>query len=205
MARVFRLLVLAAACAAVLPGGNGMTTTPKADPVPRAPALAMPRSSPEPVLRSATVTDPVELRIPSIGVRTSLERLHLGKGGTLDQPRDPGRAGWFAQGIRPGEPGPAVVAGHVDSRSGPGVFARLRALRPGAAVTVIDADGTPVTFSVDVVRSYAKDGFPTHEVYGATPDPQLRLITCGGAFNRTTRHYESNVVVYGSLREGGVR
>ncbi|KAB2339504.1 class F sortase [Actinomadura rudentiformis] len=145
------------------------------------------------------IGEPVELRIPSIGVRSTLERLRMGGQGELESPRDPARAGWFADGVRPGRPGPAVVVGHVDSKSGPAVFTRLGTLRRGATVQVGDARGKSVTFRVEEVRSYAKTGFPTKEVYGATPDPQLRLITCGGGFDRTTGHYKTNVVIYAAL------
>lgn len=143
--------------------------------------------------------DPVKVEIPSIGVRSSLERLRTGKGGVLTPPSEPGRAGWFADGVRPGEPGPAVIVGHVDSRTGPAVFTRLGSLRPGAMVTVQDSHGARLTFKVETTRSYPKASFPTKEVYGPTPDPQLRLITCGGGFDRATRHYTTNVVVYAGL------
>ncbi|MFP3969518.1 class F sortase [Actinomadura fulvescens] len=148
---------------------------------------------------TGAIGEPVELRIPSIGVRSTLERLHLGGGGELRSPKDPARAGWFAGGVRPGRPGPAVVVGHVDSSSGPAVFTRLGTLGRGAAVHVADARGGRVTFRVEEVRSYAKAAFPAKEVYGATPDPQLRLITCGGGFDRATGHYNTNVVIYATL------
>jgi sortase (surface protein transpeptidase) len=140
--------------------------------------------------------DPVELRIPSIGVRSRLERLGTDDHGELRPPRDPARAGWFGDGVQPGDPGPAVIAGHVDSRTGPAVFTRLPSLTPGSAVVVMDAAGAAVTFRVEVVRSYPKASFPTRDVYGATPDPQLRLITCGGGFDRARGHYPDNVIVY---------
>ncbi|MBO2454036.1 class F sortase [Actinomadura barringtoniae] len=143
--------------------------------------------------------DPVRVEIPSIGVSSTLERLRMGQGGVLTPPRLPGRAGWFADGVRPGQPGPAVIVGHVDSRTGPAVFTRLGELRPGAVVTVRDSHGARVAFKVESVRAYPKVRFPTKEVYGATPDPQLRLITCGGGFDRATRHYTTNVVVYAGL------
>jgi hypothetical protein len=140
--------------------------------------------------------DPVELRIPSIGVRSGLERLGTDERGELRPPRDPARAGWFGGGVQPGDPGPAVIAGHLDSRTGPAVFTRLASLTPGSAVVVTDAAGAAVTFRVELVRSYPKARFPTRDVYGATPDPQLRLITCGGGFDRARGHYDDNVIVY---------
>ena len=143
--------------------------------------------------------DPVELRIPSIGVHSRLERLSTDARGELESPRDPARAGWFAGGVQPGDAGPAVIAGHVDSRTGPAVFTRLASLRPGAEVVVTDTAGRVVTFRVDLVKSYPKAEFPTRDVYGATPDPQVRLITCGGDFDRAGGHYIDNVIVYAGL------
>lgn len=147
--------------------------------------------------------EPVEVRIPSIGVRSALDRLVLDATGVLTPPADPARAGWFAGGVRPGDPGPAVIAGHVDSRTGAAVFTRLSALRPGAVVEVTDAKGAVARFSVEEVKTYSKAGFPTAQVYGATPDPELRLITCGGAFDQGRGHYVDNVVVYATLMTPG--
>ncbi len=147
--------------------------------------------------------EPVEVRIASIGVRSALDRLVLDPTGVLTPPADPARAGWFAGGVRPGDPGPAVIAGHVDSRTGAAVFTRLAALRPGAVVEVTDAKGAVARFSVEEVKTYSKAGFPTAQVYGATPDPELRLITCGGAFDQGRGHYVDNVVVYATLMAPG--
>ena len=96
----------------------------------------------------------------------------------------------------PGDRGPAVVAGHVDSVAGPAVFYRLRELRPGDEVVVDLSDGRTVTFRVTGSLQVPKDAFPTEEVYGPTPDAELRLITCGGEFDRSVRSYEDNTVVF---------
>ncbi|GAA4624688.1 hypothetical protein GCM10023196_025830 [Actinoallomurus vinaceus] len=149
--------------------------------------------------RTGAYAEPVMLRIPALGVRTLLERLSTDPQGRLRPPRDPARAGWFGDGIRPGAPGPAVIAGHVDSRTGAAVFTGLGSLRPGDRIQVTDARGRVAAFTVDHVRSYPKTDFPTEDVYGATPDPQLRLITCGGAFDPASGHYRRDVVVYASL------
>ena len=108
-------------------------------------------------------------------------------------------AGWYTGSPRPGAVGSSVIAGHVDSVRGPAVFYRLGTLRPGERVYVSRADGTMADFSVSRVQTYAKDAFPTAEVYGPAPDPELRLITCGGTFDSTTGHYLSNVVAYATL------
>jgi len=143
------------------------------------------------------VAEPVLLTIPLIGVKTSLIKLGLAADGTLQVPSSTAVAGWYTGSPRPGAIGPAVIVGHIDSLSGPGVFFRLSELRPGDRVYVQRADGTTVEFRVTAVAMYLKDQFPTEAVYGATPDPELRLITCGGAFDYATGHYLSNVVVYG--------
>ena len=142
---------------------------------------------------------PVWLSVPAIGVRTSLVDLGLNKNGTLQVPASTAVAGWFTGSPRPGTVGSAVIAGHVDSRVGPGIFFWLRTLRPGERVYVGRADGTMAVFTVTSVRTYAKDQFPTVAVYGAVPDAELRLITCGGVFDRSLGHYLSNVVVFARL------
>ena len=144
---------------------------------------------------------PVGLTIPSIGVHASTV-VKLGKdpNGNLQVPTDFATPGWFADGPAPGQFGPAVIAGHVDSTNGPAVFYRLGALRRGAAVMVSRADGSTVRFSVDKVERYAKNRFPTVAVYGdATHRSELRLITCAGTFDRSTGHYLDNVVAYAHL------
>lgn len=142
---------------------------------------------------------PVELTIPAIGVRTSLIHLGLQSNGSLQVPSSTTVAGWYIGSPRPGAVGSSVIAGHVDSVSGPAVFYRLGTLRPGERVYVSQADGTMAVFSITKVQTYAKEAFPTADVYGPAPDAELRLITCGGTFDSTTGHYLSNVVAYATL------
>jgi len=142
---------------------------------------------------------PVFLTIPAIGVRAQIINLGLNPNGTLQVPRTTTVVGWYTGSPRPGATGSAIIAGHVDSRSGPGVFFWLRAMRPGERVYVRRADGTLAVFTVTAVRMYPKDRFPTAAVYGPVPDAELRLITCGGTFDYSTRSYLSNVVVYARL------
>jgi sortase (surface protein transpeptidase) len=146
---------------------------------------------------------PVRLEIPRIGVATGLQRLGRATDGTVEVPSGPGKwtmAGWYDGGTRPGDPGSAVILGHVDSTSGPAVFYRLRELRPGDRVEVVRAGGSRIAFTVERVEQYDKRRFPTAEVYYPTLEPMLRLVTCGGAFNYATRHYTDNVIVFASLR-----
>ena len=138
---------------------------------------------------------PTRLRVKAIGVDTSLETLKLGTDGELQPPKTNEKAGWYADGTAPGDVGPAVLAGHVDSQQGPAVFYRLREVTAGDKIEVTRGDKT-VTFTVTSTGWYPKKAFPTDEVYGPTPDRQLRLITCGGVFDRTLRSYKDNFVVY---------
>jgi sortase (surface protein transpeptidase) len=170
--------------------------TPVAAPAPGAPAAPV---DAEP---TGTVAAPVSMAIPSIGVRSDLLRLGVNGDGTVEVPplAPDDQAGWYQRGPAPGAVGPAVVLGHVDSAEwGPGVFFDLGALRPGDEVTVTREDGSVAVFAVDRVQRHRKDDFPTIEVYGNTDDAQLRLITCGGAFDPDARSYEDNVVAFASL------
>ncbi|MGR6965695.1 class F sortase [Geodermatophilus sp. URMC 61] len=142
---------------------------------------------------------PVRVRVPAIGVDSELLRLGTDASGVLVPPDDFTRAGWFADGAVPGDVGPAVVAGHVDSLDGPAVFSRLRDLAAGDEVLVDRADGTTARFTVTGVGRYPKDDFPTEAVYGPTPRAELRLVTCGGDFDRSRRSYLDNVVVSARL------
>jgi hypothetical protein len=144
---------------------------------------------------------PIGLVVPGIDLRADhLDDLATDPGGTLQVPADPQELGWFAGGAVPGQTGPAVVVGHVDSWQGPGGFWRLRDLHPGDPIGVPRSDGTVAHFVVDSVESFDKDAFPTQRVYGPTPGPSLRLVTCGGAFDRGARSYLDNIVVFASPR-----
>ncbi|RBY94926.1 class F sortase [Blastococcus sp. TBT05-19] len=140
--------------------------------------------------------EPVRVRVPRIDVDSTLDRLGLLADGSLETPADFGQAGWYGGGPAPGDVGPAVLAGHVDSTAGPAVFWRLREVVAGDEVLVDRADGSTARFTVTRVARHPKDAFPTDEVYGPTPDAQLRLITCGGEFDSSRRSYEDNVVVF---------
>ena len=154
---------------------------------------------PERVAAPGSASVPVRLVIPEIGVATRLVRLGLEPDGGMQVPGDFGDAGWFAGGPVPGEVGPAVIAGHVDSKTGPAVFYRLRELRPGQAVLVERADGARLRFLVEQARSYPKAGFPTAAVFGPVPSAALRLVTCTGDFDRARGSYRDNLVVFARL------
>ncbi len=132
---------------------------------------------------------PVNLSVPDIGLSQELLGLGISADGTLEVPEDYDAVGWYADGFAPGDPGPAIMVGHVDSTEGPAVFYEVSRLVPGARIEVARADGSVVTFVVDRVQSYPKSEFPTEEVYGSTGVPELRLITCGGEFDYEARSY----------------
>ncbi len=151
-----------------------------------------------PVLPAA---EPTRLSIPAIGVASEVRPLGLNPDRTVQvPPLGESYAGWYRHSPSPGQLGPSVILGHVDSEgAGPGVFFSLGALRPGDTVAVTRADNAVAVFRVDRVVQYAKAQFPTAEVYGNTDRPALRLITCGGRFDPATLSYDDNVVAYASL------
>jgi LPXTG-site transpeptidase (sortase) family protein len=161
-----------------------------------APDAAAPPPAPTASPTVLQVADPVRVRVPRLGIRAALDPLGLGKQGELIPPRY-GRAGWYEDGPEPGERGRAVIAGHVDSKTGPDVFARLREARKGDRVLVDLAGGGRLVFTVQRARLYPVDAFPTTEVYGGPRTaPELRLITCGGPYDRAQGRYRANLVVY---------
>ena len=145
------------------------------------------------------VTPPIHLAIPSIGVNSGLQALKRLANGSLQPPTHWNVPGWYAGGVLPGAVGPAVIAGHIDSTTGPAVFYRLQTLRVGARISITEQNGTVLSFLVDRAETFPKDHFPTELVYGPTPNPQLRLISCTGEFDRTARNYLSNLVVSAHL------
>jgi hypothetical protein len=205
-ARTAALVVLAVLVTTVLSGaqpgtgGGGAVSRPAA----AAPAAAAAAAEPAPVANGfrsprtyPTVAQPVRLRIPALHVTSSLLRLGLAKDGTMEVPKPADIAGWYKDGPRPGQPGPAVIVGHVDSKvTGPGIFYNLYRLKRGTAVLVDRADGTTATFRVAKVSRVAKTQFPTDLVYTPTLQPTLRLVTCGGSFDKAKRSYRDNVIVY---------
>ena len=189
---------------AVGAGAAGLTISSHAHAAPSAARLsakpskvAAPTFSPVP--GQTQVALPVSLTIPAIGVKTSITHLGLEKNGSLQVPSTTTVVGWYTESPRPGAVGSAVIAGHVDSYTGPGVFYFLHDLKAGEKVYVTRADKSVAEFSVTSVQSYPKAAFPTSIVYGPAPDAELRLITCGGDFDRSTGHYLSNLIAYATL------
>ncbi|WMX47800.1 class F sortase [Streptomyces roseicoloratus] len=173
-----------AAPAAAGPGARGAAVAPK------------PQRPPAPLNRSR----PTTLAVPAITVEAPVVDLGLDGSGRLATPPvdNPRVVGWYANGVSPGERGTAVVVGHRDTRTGPAIFINLNALNPGNTIRVARADGRVAVFTVDRVRTYAKSAFPSDEVYGPAKRPELRVLTCGGAFDRK-EGYASNIVVFAHL------
>jgi hypothetical protein len=161
-----------------------------------------PQPPPPPAQVAGPVAEPVAVTIPALDVTSTLTDLGLDVDGAMEVPPvdEPQQAGWYQLGVRPGQPGPAVVAGHVSGRpdgadrSVPGVFADLHELAPGDEVLIDRADGSTVVFEVTAVETHDKDAFPTEAVYGDVAVPVLRVITCGGEL--TDGSYRSNVIAF---------
>jgi LPXTG-site transpeptidase (sortase) family protein len=175
-------------------GGHATTVAPPARPAAHAAAAASTTVLPPRVV-------PVSVRIPKIGATSTLVGLGLNPDGTVQVPpvHTPMQAGWYDRGYPPGEDGPAVLLGHVDGDHQAGIFYRLHELAAGDKVLVTRQDGSVLTFTVTHTQKVDKDAFPTNAVYGPTSDPELRLVTCGGAFDYSTYHYVDNLIVYASL------
>jgi LPXTG-site transpeptidase (sortase) family protein len=139
--------------------------------------------------------DPRRLVIDSIGIVADVEHVGIADDGTLSTPTDIANVGWYFGSSRPGDKGPAVIVGHVDSAHGPAVFSRLAELEVGDIVTVENGGEAALSFAVSAVTRHPKESFPVEAVYGASPDAELRLITCGGRYNPESG-YADNVVVF---------
>jgi sortase (surface protein transpeptidase) len=193
------VLAVAVGAAAERPAPSVAATEAIADaPAPgQAPEPTPPRPSvpTTPSTSPAIVAAPVAVTAPAIGLQAELLPVGKTPDGAVDVP-DFGTAGWYEPGPRPGQAGGAVLVGHVDSRTGPDVFFGLDRLQQGDAVDVRRADGTSAAFVVTRVEETDKDDLPVDRVFGPVDGVELRLITCGGAFDRSSGSYESNVIVY---------
>ncbi|WP_424641326.1 class F sortase [Embleya sp. AB8] len=143
---------------------------------------------------------PTRIRIPALNISAPLAGVGLDKGGGIEVPAAGERnlAGWYRGGITPGEKGTASIAGHVDTAAGRAVFYPLGALPRGSRIEIDRADGSVAAFVVDGVEAFARNDFPTARVFGDAPRPELRLITCGGAYSKKN-HYSGNVVAFAHL------
>lgn len=163
---------------------------------------APPATTVRPAAAPLPAAVPLRVRAATAGLDSTLVPLGLDAGGALGVPPDGAATGWFTGAPAPGTAGPAVLAAHVDWDHEPGPFARIDELAAGDLVHVDRSDGRTATFEVQAVRRYPKDRFPTRAVYGDLPGAGLRLVTCGGSFDRGVRSYRDNVVVWAALVTG---
>ena len=192
--------------AIALLGQQSAPEIPESAAAPPVPTTSAPRTSSgavAPVGQVLPASDPTAISIPSIGVSSPVNKVGLNPDGTMEVPA-PGpvydQAAWYRFSPTPGEIGPAVVIGHIDSKAnGPSVFFELARLKAGQNVTVKRADGISVTFRIDSVKSYSKNSFPLQSVYGDVSRAELRVITCGGSFDASKRSYRDNTVVFAHL------
>jgi LPXTG-site transpeptidase (sortase) family protein len=168
------------------------TSAPTSEPAASETESAPPSPSPSP---TPSVAKPVRVVIPAIDVDSELVPLGLNDDKSMEVPNF-GLAGWYEPGPRPGAPGPAVIAAHVDSVRGPDVFFRLKELAKGDEITVKHADGTDTTYVVRRSEQQLKEDLPVDRIWNDTKEVALRLITCGGNFDPEARSYKSNVIVY---------
>lgn len=181
------LLLLAAGCGVAVPTSG--QAPPAIGPAPGAPDLAGP---------AVAVAAPASVEVPAIGARSTLVETGLRSDGTVEVPpvEQPEQASWYRESPRPGQPGPAIVLGHVDGAGRDGVFVDLDRLGPGDDVVIGRQDGTEARFEVYRVDSVDKGAFPTTAVYGDTDGPELRLISCGGEWVGGPLGYADNVIAY---------
>ncbi|WP_169953228.1 class F sortase [Microbispora sp. H11081] len=146
---------------------------------------------------------PLKISIPAIGVKATVGSVGVDKQGVIETPplSKPNLTGWYRLGPAPGDQGPSVILGHVNTRKGPAVFSRLRELKRGNKIAVLRADGKMAIFTVDGIEQVSKSTFPTKRVYSNTITSSLRLITCGGVYNAKQHHYTDNIIVYATLTE----
>ncbi|MEV6205778.1 class F sortase [Kitasatospora sp. NPDC051914] len=177
---------------------TGPDAPPPGDPGPTAAPAGTGSSAGAGTARTAELpfSPPVRLLIPRIGVDAPVGSVGLNRDGTVEVPPldEPGLVGWYRNGPGPGQRGPAVLLGHYRTRKGSAVFNLLPSVRPGDVVRVRREDGLTVTYEIRAVRQFPKAQFPTDLVYGATPDEQLRLVTCGGSLGGDG-HFSDNIVV----------
>jgi sortase (surface protein transpeptidase) len=151
----------------------------------------------QPSPHPAAPTGPMTISIPAIGVQAPIVAVGLRADGAMQLP-DADQVGWYKRGPRPGAPGPAVLIGHIDDHTGPDVFYRLRELRPGDEILVGQRDGSTTRFIVERLERHPKTALPVARIWNRTDQSVVRLITCGGIFDRDTGHYRDNVIVFGA-------
>ncbi|MFF5212941.1 class F sortase [Streptosporangium sp. NPDC000396] len=185
----------------VLPPRTQTNTPGPANPYFQAPPTVPPPLPSIPAAPAMQPSTPVRLVVPRLGINAPIRSIGLDRNGAIEVPPvgNPNLVGWYRSGPTPGEAGPAIMLGHKDTRSGSAVFSRLDEIRNGDLIEVHRKDGIIAVFTVGGLEQAGKEVFPTQRVYGESPNPQLHLITCGGAYDRTTGHYTDNVIAYATM------
>ncbi len=200
MRRRLLALVAPALAVSVLAGCSGEAPAPGPNdgPTLSAPQIVGAPVTPIPPLAAAS---PVDLRIDAINASSSLVPLGLNADQTITVPPldQPLQASWYRLGPTPGAAGPAVILGHVNGNGQDGIFARLHELKPGDQVKVSRQDGKTAVFTVTKLEQIPKNAFPTQAIYGDVPGAELRLITCGGSFDKARRSYHDNIIAFAAL------
>ncbi len=191
---IIRLLFASAAVTSLVVASTSGTSPTSARTADTAAVAGTDQEDPQPVLPM-----PVRLVIPSLRVNALIEDVAFDSDGGMASPGGPDTVGWFAPGFRPGDPGSAVIAGHVDWVDRAAVFWFVKDLAPGDEVDVIYDDGSSAAFAVDGVESYSDTDAPMDQIFAAGDVPHLNLLTCGGTFNRATHNYDHRTVVYTTL------
>jgi LPXTG-site transpeptidase (sortase) family protein len=185
-------------------GGSADALTGPATVIPSGVSTAAPTPMAKPTAAALAASTPMRIEIPSINVDAPVMKLGLNTNGSVQVPPlgNHNLTGWYDHSVTPGQKGTSVILGHVDSFQGTSVFFYIKTLKPGDMVKVVRADGSTATFMVDGVQKVVKATFASSIIYGNTKFPSLRLITCGGPFDTTTRQYLDNIVVYTHLVSG---
>ncbi|MFF3557193.1 class F sortase [Streptomyces tsukubensis] len=191
----------AAVCAGLWLVHNGSRTVNPPVPSAAQAFAAGPRFHTDAAADPLPPSQPLRFRIPDIDVDAPFIGLGLGRDGSLDVPPAENRnlVGWFRDGTPPGSKGTSVVAGHVDNASGPAVLYALGALAKGHRIEIVRADRQVAVFTIDAIEVYEADAFPDSKVYGPEDRAELRVITCGGGFDKKSGDYRGNVVAYAHL------
>jgi sortase (surface protein transpeptidase) len=182
------------------PAADTTTTASSAAPDAVVVSTLVSASSTTTTMNTHPVLDPARVIIPALGVDALLIHAGLRENGSVELPPY-GLAAWYKLGPAPGANGPAVIFAHNDSKKGRDIFYHLGRLQKGDIVQVYGDDGPPATFAIDRVEVALKTEFPSERVWDFTDEPVIRLITCGGAFDRDSGHYLSNIIAYGHLIE----
>lgn len=178
--------------------GSGSTESP-APQTDESPSAARDSGPGADAAEALPASRPERIEIPAIDVSSPLVTLGLGPDGAMETPKDPEKAGWYEPGAEPGSDGPAVIAGHVTWNGAESVFFDLAKLKPGDKIDVTRKDGRTAVFTVNRVKEFQKDDFPTIEVYHNLDHPGLRLITCGGDYSSSKHYYDANTVVFAAM------